>query len=306
MHLIVLLIDERPEEVTEMRRNVHGEVIASSMDRDVESHVRTSQLIMERAKRISESGRDVFVLLDSITRTARAFNKWVGNTGRTMSGGLDVKAMDIPKKMFGTARRFDEGGSLTVAATALIDTGSRMDEVIFQEFKGTGNMEMVLSRDLADRRIWPSIDITLSGTRREEKILPPEVLESIVMLRRSLVAMSPVEAMEQLIKRCSGSPPTPTSWPRSNGPLTALDSGRIRHWPDWILAGVNTAPVGYAGLSAVGVAPRLIASAGPLGNYGTRNHGTQTVYGTGQAPYMPQGATYSTFWYSGCRCIVGR
>jgi transcription termination factor Rho len=200
IHLIVLLIDERPEEVTEMRRNVRGEVIASSMDRDVESHVRTSQLIMERAKRISESGREVFVLLDSITRTARAFNKWVGNTGRTMSGGLDVKAMDIPKKMFGTARRFDEGGSLTVAATALIDTGSRMDEVIFQEFKGTGNMEMVLSRDLADRRIWPSIDITLSGTRREEKILPPEALESIVMLRRSLVAMSPVEAMEQLIK----------------------------------------------------------------------------------------------------------
>ena len=200
VHLIVLLIDERPEEVTEMRRNVRGEVIASSMDRDVESHVRTSQLIMERAKRIAESGGEVFVLLDSITRTARAFNKWVGNTGRTMSGGLDVKAMDIPKKMFGTARRFDEGGSLTVAATALIDTGSRMDEVIFQEFKGTGNMEMVLSRDLADRRIWPAIDITLSGTRREEKILPPEALESIVMLRRSLVAMSPVEAMEQLIK----------------------------------------------------------------------------------------------------------
>jgi len=200
VHLIVLLIDERPEEVTEMRRNVRGEVIASSMDRDVESHVRTSQLIMERAKRIAESGGEVFVLLDSITRTARAFNKWVGSTGRTMSGGLDVKAMDIPKKMFGTARRFDEGGSLTVVATALIDTGSRMDEVIFQEFKGTGNMEMVLSRDLADRRIWPSIDITLSGTRREEKILPPETLESVVMLRRSLVAMSPVEAMEQLIK----------------------------------------------------------------------------------------------------------
>jgi transcription termination factor Rho len=200
VHLIVLLIDERPEEVTEMRRNVRGEVIASSMDRDVESHVRTSQLIMERAKRIAEAGGEVFVLLDSITRTARAFNKWVGNTGRTMSGGLDVKAMDIPKKMFGTARRFDEGGSLTVVATALIDTGSRMDEVIFQEFKGTGNMEMVLSRDLADRRIWPSIDITLSGTRREEKILPAETLDSVVMLRRSLVAMSPVEAMEQLIK----------------------------------------------------------------------------------------------------------
>ncbi|MGE3315486.1 MAG: transcription termination factor Rho [Planctomycetaceae bacterium] len=200
VHLMVLLIDERPEEVTEMRRNVRGEVIASSMDREVESHIRTSQLIFERAKRIAEAGGEVFILLDSITRTARAFNKWVGNTGRTMSGGLDVKALDTPKKMFGTARRFDEGGSLTVVATALIDTGSRMDEVIFQEFKGTGNMEMVLSRDLADRRIWPAIDITLSGTRREEKILDPEVMESITMLRRSLVSLSPIEAMEQLSK----------------------------------------------------------------------------------------------------------
>ena len=200
VHLIVLLIDERPEEVTEMRRAVKGEVIASSMDREVESHVRISQLIMERAKRLSESGRDVFILLDSITRTARAFNKWTGNTGRTMSGGLDVKALDIPKKMFGTARRFDEGGSLTVVGTALIETGSRMDDVIFQEFKGTGNMELVLSRDLADRRIWPAIDITKSGTRREEKILSPEVLEGVTMLRRSLISMEPVEAMEQLIR----------------------------------------------------------------------------------------------------------
>jgi transcription termination factor Rho len=200
VHLIVLLIDERPEEVTDMRRNVNGEVIASSMDREVESHIRTSQLIIERGKRIAEAGGEVFILLDSITRTARAFNKWVGNTGRTMSGGLDVKALDIPKKMFGTARRFDEGGSLTVAATALIDTGSRMDEVIFQEFKGTGNMEMVLSRELADRRIWPAIDIGLSGTRREEKILDPDVMESVVMLRRSLVSLSSIEAMEQLIR----------------------------------------------------------------------------------------------------------
>jgi transcription termination factor Rho len=198
--LIVLLIDERPEEVTEMRRNVQGEVIASSMDREVESHVRLSQLIIERGKRLAEAGEDVFILLDSITRTARAFNKWVGNTGRTMSGGLDVKALDIPKKMFGTARRFDEGGSLTVCATALIDTGSRMDEVIFQEFKGTGNMELVLSRDLADRRIWPAIDITLSGTRREELILDPEVLDGTTLLRRSLVSLRPVEAMEQLIQ----------------------------------------------------------------------------------------------------------
>ena len=200
MHLIVLLIDERPEEVTEMKRRVKGEVIASSMDRDVESHVRLSQLIFERGKRIAEAGGEAFILLDSITRTARAFNKWIGNTGRTMTGGLDVKAMDIPKKMFGTARRFDEGGSLTVCATALIDTGSRMDEIIFQEFKGTGNMELVLSRDLADRRIWPAIDITLSGTRREEKILSPEVMEGAIMLRRSLVSMSPVEAMEQLVR----------------------------------------------------------------------------------------------------------
>lgn len=200
MHLIVLLIDERPEEVTEMRRRVRGEVIASSMDRDVESHVRISQLIIERGKRIAEAGGQVFILLDSITRTARAFNKWVGNTGRTMSGGLDVKALDIPKKMFGTARRFDEGGSLTVAATALIDTGSRMDEVIFQEFKGTGNMELVLNRQLADRRIWPAIDIGLSGTRREELILSPDELDGIIMLRRSLVSLNPIEAMEQLVK----------------------------------------------------------------------------------------------------------
>jgi len=201
VHLIVLLIDERPEEVTEMRRLVNGEVIASSMDRDVESHVRTSQLIIERGKRIAEAGGDAFILLDSITRTARAFNKWVGNTGRTMSGGLDVKAMDIPKKMFGTARRFDEGGSLTVVGTALIETGSRMDDVIFQEFKGTGNMEMVLSRDLADRRIWPAIDISRSGTRREEKILAPDVMEGVTALRRALISMSPVEAMEELTRR---------------------------------------------------------------------------------------------------------
>ena len=197
IHLMVLLIDERPEEVTEMRRSVRGEVVASSMDREVESHVRISQLLIERAKRLSEAGKDVVVLLDSITRTARAFNKWI-NSGRTGTGGLDVRALDIPRKMFGTARRFDEGGSLTVIATALIDTGSRMDEAIFQEFKGTGNMELVLSRDLADRRIWPAIDITKSGTRREEKILGEEVLDGVIMLRRSLVSLSPVEAMEQL------------------------------------------------------------------------------------------------------------
>ncbi len=199
MHLMVLLIDERPEEVTEMRRHVHGEVIASSMDRDVESHVRISQLIIERGRRLAEEGKDVFILLDSITRTARAFNKWT-NTGRTATGGLDVRALDVPKKMFGTARQFDEGGSLTIVATALIDTGSRADESIFQEFKGTGNMELVLSRDLADRRIWPSIDITKSGTRHEEKLYDPSQFDSIVMLRRSLISLSPVEAMEQLTR----------------------------------------------------------------------------------------------------------
>jgi transcription termination factor Rho len=202
IHLIVLLIDERPEEVTEMRRTVRGEVIASSMDQDVESHVRISQLIIERGKRLAESGKDCFILLDSITRTARAFNKWVrgGRDSKIQTGGLDVRAMDIPRKMFGTARRFDEGGSLTVCATALIDTGSRMDDAIFQEFKGTGNMELVLSRDLADRRIWPAIDISKSGTRREEKILDPEILDGVIMLRRSLVSMNPTEAMDQLIR----------------------------------------------------------------------------------------------------------
>ena len=201
IHLIVLLIDERPEEVTEMRRMVNGEVIASSMDRDVESHVRISQLIVERGKRLAESGKDCVILLDSITRTARAFNKWVGNSGRTGTGGLDVRALDIPRKMFGTARRFDEGGSLTVIATALIETGSRMDESIFQEFKGTGNMELVLSRDLADRRIWPAIDIGRSGTRREEKILSEETLDSIIQLRRALISMSSTEAMMELVRK---------------------------------------------------------------------------------------------------------
>jgi len=202
IHLIVLLIDERPEEVTEMRRTVKGEVIASSMDQDVESHVRISQLIIERGKRLAESGKDCFILLDSITRTARAFNKWIrgGRDSKIQTGGLDVRAMDIPRKMFGTARRFDEGGSLTVCATALIDTGSRMDDAIFQEFKGTGNMELVLSRDLAERRIWPALDISRSGTRREEKILDPDLLDGIIMLRRSLVSMSPTEAMDQLIR----------------------------------------------------------------------------------------------------------
>ena len=201
LKLIVLLIDERPEEVTDMRRSVNGEVVASSLDQDVESHVRLSQLIVERCRRLAEMGQDVFLLMDSITRLARAFNKWVGNTGRTMSGGVDIKAMDIPKKLFATARAFEEGGSLTVVGTALIDTGSRMDELIFQEFKGTGNMELVLDRKLSDRRVWPAIDITQSGTRREELLLKPETLHAVTMLRRTLTSMHHVDAMEQLTKQ---------------------------------------------------------------------------------------------------------
>ncbi len=203
--LIVLLIDERPEEVTDMRRNVHGgEVVASSLDMDVESHVRLSQLVVDRARRLAEMGQDVFLMLDSITRLARAFNKWVGRSGRggaTMTGGLDIKAMDIPKKLFATARAFAEGGSLTVVGTALVDTNSRMDEAIFQEFKGTGNMELVLDRRLADRRVWPSIDISQSGTRREELLHDEETYEAVTMLRRTLSSMHPCDAMEQLTKQ---------------------------------------------------------------------------------------------------------
>lgn len=203
--LIVLLIDERPEEVTDMKRSiVGGEVIASSLDMDVDSHVRLSQLVIDRAKRLAEMGQDVFLMLDSITRLARAFNKWVGQSGRgraTMTGGLDVKAMDIPKKLFATARAFQEGGSLTIVGTALVDTNSRMDEAIFQEFKGTGNMELVLDRRLADRRVWPAVDISQSGTRREELLLDEETLEAVTMLRRTLSSMHHVDAMEQLTKQ---------------------------------------------------------------------------------------------------------
>ncbi|MEM9825157.1 MAG: transcription termination factor Rho [Planctomycetota bacterium] len=203
--LIVLLIDERPEEVTDMRRNVRGgEVVASSLDMDVESHVRLSQLVIDRAKRLAEAGEDVFLMLDSITRLARAFNKWVGRGGRggaTMSGGLDIKAMDIPKKLFATARAFQEGGSLTVVGTALVDTNSRMDEAIFQEFKGTGNMELVLDRRLADRRVYPAIDISQSGTRRDELLQDEETYEAVTMLRRTLSSMHPCDAMEQLTRQ---------------------------------------------------------------------------------------------------------
>jgi transcription termination factor Rho len=205
IHLIVLLVDERPEEVTEMRRTVQGEVIASSSDHTIEEHIRLAELTVDRAKRIAEIGGQALILLDSLTRLARAYNKG-SNSGRTMSGGVDIKAMDVPKKLFGAARAFDEGGSLTVLATALIDTGSRMDELIFQEFKGTGNMELVLDRRLADRRLWPAIDIALSGTRKEERLLDPTSLARINLLRRSLSELKPMEAMESLTRQLAKFP----------------------------------------------------------------------------------------------------
>jgi transcription termination factor Rho len=206
MHVIMLLIDERPEEVTEMRRTVKGEVVASSSDRDTASHVRCAELVVERGKRLAEQGKQAFVLLDSLTRLARAYNKNIGTSGRTMSGGIDIRALEVPKRLFGYARVFEEGGSLTVMGTALIETGSRMDDIIFQEFKGTGNMELVLDRKLADRRIYPALDISQSGTRKEERILPPEVLQRVTLLRRSLVSLNPVPAMESLVKKMAEYP----------------------------------------------------------------------------------------------------
>lgn len=204
MKLVMLLVDERPEEVTEMRRTVKGEVIASSSDRDSSAHTRLAQLVIQRAKRLAEMGQDVFLLLDSITRLARAFNKGAGS-GRTMSGGIDAQAMEIPRRMFGAARLAEEGGSITVIATALIETGSRMDEHIFQEFKGTGNMELVLDRKLADRRIFPAIDIAQSGTRKEERLLGPETHAQVTLLRRSLVNLGGKDATESLVQQLSKS-----------------------------------------------------------------------------------------------------
>ncbi len=198
-YMIVLLIDERPEEVTDMRRKVHGEVIASSNDHDIASHVRVARLVTARAKRLAEAGRDVVVLLDSLTRLGRAFNAAIKGGGRIMSGGLDIRALIEPKGIFGAARNIEHGGSLTIIASALIETGSRMDEVIFNEFKGTGNMELMLCRELADRRIWPAIDIDPSGTRKEEYLLSPKAIEVAHALRRKLSGRGPVQAMETLL-----------------------------------------------------------------------------------------------------------
>ncbi|MBL8879897.1 MAG: transcription termination factor Rho [Phycisphaerales bacterium] len=200
-YMIVLLIDERPEEVTDMRRNVRGEVIASSNDRDVSSHIRIARLVIEHARRLVENGRHIVILLDSITRLARAFNNAISGSGRTMSGGLDSRALIEPKQIFGAARNVEGGGSLTIIASALIDTGSRADDFIFQEFKGTGNMELVLNRELANQRIWPAIDLKQSGTRKEEKLLDPEALRKINLIRRQLYDVPPTRQMSLLLER---------------------------------------------------------------------------------------------------------
>jgi len=203
VHLTVLLVDERPEEVTDMKRNIKGEVIGSSNDRPTEEHLHVAEMVLERSKRLVEAGKDVVILLDSITRLSRAYNKEVESSGRTLTGGVDSRALERPKRLFGSARKAEEGGSLTILATALIDTGSRMDEVIFEEFKGTGNMEVVLSRQLAERRIFPAIDIGATGTRKEEKLFSTKEIEKVRRLRGALASLKPVEAMERLLKKLS-------------------------------------------------------------------------------------------------------
>ena len=199
VHVMVLLIDERPEEVIDFQRSVKAEVVAFSNDQDLETHVRLSRFMIERCRRMVETKKDVFVLLDSITRVARAYNSVHGGSGRTMTGGVDARALEIPRKMFAAARKIEEGGSLTILATALVDTGSRMDELIFQEFKGTGNMELILDRKLSDRRLFPAIDIPKSGTRKEEKLFSKTQIEAVRKLRRMMVDLNPVEAMETLL-----------------------------------------------------------------------------------------------------------
>ncbi|MEQ1884066.1 MAG: transcription termination factor Rho [Bryobacteraceae bacterium] len=201
--LIVLLIDERPEEVTDMQRSVKGEVISSTFDEPASRHVQVAEMVIEKAKRLVEHKKDVVILLDSITRLARAYNTVVPPSGKVLSGGVDSNALQRPKRFFGAARNIEEGGSLTIVASALIDTGSRMDDVIFEEFKGTGNMEVHLDRKLMDKRVFPAIDITKSGTRKEELLVPREELNRVFVLRRVLNPLSPVESMELLIDKLS-------------------------------------------------------------------------------------------------------
>ncbi|OCC16183.1 Transcription termination factor Rho [Dissulfuribacter thermophilus] len=202
--LIVLLIDERPEEVTDMERNVDAEVVSSTFDEPAQRHVQVAEMVIEKAKRLVEHKRDVVILLDSITRLARAYNTVVPPSGKILSGGVDSNALHRPKRFFGAARNIEEGGSLTIIATALIDTGSRMDEVIFEEFKGTGNMEIHLDRKLTEKRIFPSIDINKSGTRKEELLLPKEVLNRVWILRKLLSPLNPIDSMEFLLDKMQG------------------------------------------------------------------------------------------------------
>jgi transcription termination factor Rho len=215
--LIVLLIDERPEEVTDMQRSVKGEVISSTFDEPASRHVQVAEMVIEKAKRLVEHKKDVVILLDSITRLARAYNTVVPPSGKVLSGGVDSNALQRPKRFFGAARNIEEGGSLTIVASALVDTGSRMDDVIFEEFKGTGNMEIHLDRKLMDKRVFPAIDISKSGTRKEELLLPKEELNRVWVLRKVLNNLSPVESMELLIDKLSKT--------RSNGEFLAAMSG---------------------------------------------------------------------------------
>jgi len=203
-YLIVLLIDERPEEVTDMQRNVRAEVVSSTFDEPPQRHVQVAEMVIEKAKRLVEHKKDVVILLDSITRLARAYNSVVPPSGKILSGGLDSNALHRPKRFFGAARNVEQGGSLTIIATALIDTGSRMDEVIFEEFKGTGNLEIVLDRKLADRRIFPAIDINKSGTRKEELLISPDDLNRVWILRKLLSPLNPIDAMEFLLDKMQG------------------------------------------------------------------------------------------------------
>ncbi|HRM48335.1 MAG: transcription termination factor Rho [Alicycliphilus sp.] len=201
VHLMVLLVDERPEEVTEMQRSVKGEIIASTFDEPAARHVHVAEMVIERAKRLVELKKDVVILLDSITRLARAYNNVVPSSGKVLSGGVDSNALQRPKRFFGAARKVEEGGSLTIIATALVDTGSRMDEVIFEEFKGTGNCEIHLSRRLYEKRVFPAIELSKSGTRREELLLAPEILQKTRILRQFMYNMDEIESMELMIKK---------------------------------------------------------------------------------------------------------
>ena len=201
VELIVLLIDERPEEVTDMARSVKGEVLASTFDEPATRHVQVAEMVLEKAKRLVEHKKDVVILLDSITRLARAYNTVIPSSGKVLTGGVDANALQKPKRFFGAARNVEEGGSLTILATALVETGSRMDDVIYEEFKGTGNMEIHLDRRMAEKRIYPAINVNKSGTRREELLILPEVLQKIWVLRKLLYPMDDLEAMEFLLDK---------------------------------------------------------------------------------------------------------